>query len=45
MTWRLFPKKSALWSRRFKDIEDIQKNVMAALKAIPKQESQKCFHQ
>jgi hypothetical protein len=42
----LFPAvKSALKEQRFQDIEDIQKNVMMALKAIPQQEFQKCFQQ
>jgi len=45
----MFPKvKSALKGRRFQDIEDIQKekkNMMAALKAVPQQEFQKCFQQ
>jgi hypothetical protein len=42
----LFPEiKPALKGRRFQDIEDIQENVMAALKAIPQQEFQKCFQQ
>jgi hypothetical protein len=42
----LFPKlKSALKGQRFQDIEDIQKNVMMALKAILQQEFQKCFQQ
>jgi hypothetical protein len=41
----LFPKtKSALNGRRLQNIEDIQKNVMTALKAIPQLEFQKCFH-
>jgi len=31
--------------RRFQDIEDIEKNVTAALKAIPQQEFEKCFQQ
>jgi len=35
----LFPKiKSALKGRRFQDTEDIQKNVMTILKAVPQQE-------
>jgi len=35
----LFPKiKSALKGQRFQDTEDIQKDVMMALKAIPQQE-------
>jgi hypothetical protein len=35
----LFPKiKSALKGQRFQHTEDIQENVMAALKAIPQQE-------
>jgi len=35
----LFPKiKSALKVQRFQHIEDIQQNVMTALKAIPQQE-------
>jgi len=37
--------KSALKGRRFHDTEDIQINVMMALKAIPQQEFQKCFQQ
>jgi hypothetical protein len=37
--------KSALKERRFHDTEDIQINVMMALKAIPQQEFQKCFQQ
>jgi hypothetical protein len=42
----LFPKmKSALKGPRFQDIEDIRKNVMTALKAIPWQEFQKCHQQ
>jgi hypothetical protein len=37
----LFPKiKSALKGRKFQDIEDIQKNLTMALKAIPQQEFQ-----
>jgi hypothetical protein len=36
---------SALEGRRFKDIENMQKNAMMALKAIIQQEFQKCFHQ
>jgi hypothetical protein len=40
----LFPKiKSTYKVRRFQDIEDIQKNEMMALNAIPQQEFQKCF--
>jgi hypothetical protein len=35
----LFPKiKSALKGQKCQDIEDIQKNVMMALKAVPHQE-------
>jgi len=42
----LFPKiKTALKELRYQDIEDIQKNVVMALKAIPQQEFQKCFQQ
>jgi hypothetical protein len=42
----LCPKiKSALKGQRFQDIEDIQKNLMKALEAIPQQEYQKCFQQ
>jgi hypothetical protein len=37
--------KSALKGRRYQDTEDIQKNVMTTLKAIPQQEFQKCFQQ
>jgi len=41
----LFPKiKSALGGRRFQDIEDIQQNVMTALKAVQHQGSKKCYH-
>jgi hypothetical protein len=41
----LYPKmKSALKGQIFKDTEDIQKNVMMTLKAIPPQ-FQKCFQQ
>jgi hypothetical protein len=36
-------KNSLPW--RFQDVEDIHKNVMMALKAIPHQKSQKCFQQ
>jgi hypothetical protein len=42
----LFPKiKTALKELRYQDIEDIQKNVVMALKAIPQQEFQKYFQQ
>jgi hypothetical protein len=42
----LFPKiKSILKGRRFQDIEDVQNNVMTALKAVPQQEILKCFQQ
>jgi hypothetical protein len=42
----LFPKiKFDLKGRRFQDIENIHKNLMTALKAIPQQEFQKCFQQ
>jgi hypothetical protein len=41
----LFPKMSALNGRTFQDIEDIQKNVTTALKAIPQHEFQKYFQQ
>jgi transposase len=41
----LFQKiKSALKEPRFQDTEDVQKNVMTALKAILQQEFQKCFN-
>jgi hypothetical protein len=44
--FQLYPKiKTALKGRRFQDTEDIQKNVMMALKAIPQQEFQKYFQQ
>jgi hypothetical protein len=44
--FRLFPKvNSALKRRRFRYTEDIQKHVTTALKAIPQQGFQKCFHQ
>jgi hypothetical protein len=39
----LFPKMSALKGRRFQDSEHIQRDVTAALKAIPQQQFQKCF--
>jgi len=40
----LFPRiKSALKGRRFQYTEDIQKNMITALKAIPQQEFQKYF--
>jgi len=40
----LFPKiKSSLKGQRFQDTEDIQQNVMTALKAIPQQQFQKYF--
>jgi hypothetical protein len=43
---QLFPKiKSALKVGRFQGTEDIQKNVMTALKAIPQQAFQKCSQQ
>jgi hypothetical protein len=42
----LFPRmKSALKGQIFQDIEDIQENAIAALKAIQQQEFQKCFQQ
>jgi hypothetical protein len=42
----LIPKiKPALTGRTFQDIEDIQKYVTTALKAIAQQELQKCFQQ
>jgi len=42
----LFPiMKSDLNRWRFQIIEDIQMNVMMALKAISQQEFQKCFQQ
>jgi hypothetical protein len=42
----LFPKINyALKEERFQDTEDIQKNLMTALKAIPQQECQKYFQQ
>jgi hypothetical protein len=42
----LFPKiNSALKRLKFQDIEDIQKNVTTAVKAVPQQEFQKCFQQ
>jgi hypothetical protein len=42
----LFPEiKYALKGRRFQNNEDIQKNVMTELKAIPQQGFQKCFQQ
>jgi hypothetical protein len=37
--------KSDLKGRRFRDTEDAQKNVTTALKAISKQEFQKCYLQ
>jgi len=37
--------KSALKERRFHDTENIQINVMMALKAVLQQEFQKCFQQ
>jgi hypothetical protein len=42
----LFPEiKSTLKGQRFQNIEDIQKNVMTVLKAIPQWEFQKRFQQ
>jgi hypothetical protein len=42
----LFPKiKSALEGRTLHDTEDIQKDVMVALKAVPQKEFKKCFQQ
>jgi hypothetical protein len=38
-------KKSALNGQRFRDIEDIQKDVTTALKAVPQQEFLNCFQQ
>jgi hypothetical protein len=43
---RYFTKiKSALRVQRFQDTEDIRRNVMMVLKAIPQQEFQNCFQQ
>ena len=40
----LFPKiKEILKGRHFDDIDDIRSNTMAALKAIPQNQSQNCF--
>jgi len=42
----LFPKiKSTLKGRRFQDTDNVQKNVMLALKAVPQQQFQKCSQQ
>jgi hypothetical protein len=42
----LFPKvKSALEGLRLQDIEGIRKTMIIALKGIPQQAFQKCFHQ
>jgi hypothetical protein len=43
--WLFSEIKCALKGRRFQDIENIQRNVMAALKVIPQQEFQKCLQQ
>jgi hypothetical protein len=48
MTSGCFPKKKKMKSAlkgRFQDIEDIQKNVTTAQKAVPQLEFQKCFQQ
>jgi hypothetical protein len=42
--WLFAKIKSALKGRIFQYIEDIQKNVMIALKALPQQEFHKCFN-
>jgi hypothetical protein len=40
----LFPKrKGILKGRHFNDVDDIRSNMMAALKAIPQNQSQNCF--
>jgi hypothetical protein len=43
--WLLPKIKSTLKGPRFQDTEEIQNNVMTALKAIPQQQFQKCFEQ